>query len=197
MFWKGIWKDASHNNNTIWIAELKANHQTSAIPAATLDNIWRRPQTIGIRIKNWIALGPDMIYAYWLKKLTSLYKRLACQIEKLVTEGDHPSWLTQGRMVFVTKDPQQSSISSSYKTNHMSEHNLEASIWYTGRQDWSSQMNTCIRLRKALAVEAGVRSTNCWSTNQWSRMSEVDVQTWLMHELTARMPTIQCFIYGY
>ena len=23
-------------------------------------------------------------------------------------------------------------------TNHMSEHNLEASIWYTGRQDWSS-----------------------------------------------------------
>ena len=50
-----------------------------------------------IRIKNWTASGPDMIYAYWLKKLTSLHKMLAGQIEKLVTEGDHPSRLTQGK----------------------------------------------------------------------------------------------------
>ena len=50
------------------------------------------------RMKNCTAPGPDMIHAYWLKKLTSLHKRLACQMEKLVTEGDHPSWLTQGRL---------------------------------------------------------------------------------------------------
>ena len=35
-------------------------------------------------------------------------------MEKLVTEGDHPSWLTQGRTVFVIKDPQQSKIPSNY-----------------------------------------------------------------------------------
>ena len=31
-----------------------------------------------IRIKNWTDPGPDMFHAYWLKKLTSLHKRLAC-----------------------------------------------------------------------------------------------------------------------
>ena len=56
-----------------------------------------------------------MIHAYWLKKLTSLHKRLACHMEKLVTEGDHPSWLTQGRTVLVMKDPQQGPISSNYR----------------------------------------------------------------------------------
>ena len=70
-----------------------------------------------IRIKNWTASGPDMIYAYWLKKLTSLHKMLAGQIEKLVTEGDHPIWLTQGRIVLVMKDPQQSPIYCNYQPN--------------------------------------------------------------------------------
>ena len=116
MFWKGIWeKDASHNDKAKWIAELKADHQASVIQ--------QQPVTISeedlrlrvIRMKNWTAPGPDMIHAYWLKKLTSLHKRLACQMEKLVTEGDHPSWLTQGRTVLVMKDPQQGPIPSNYR----------------------------------------------------------------------------------
>ena len=36
-------------------------------------------------------------------------------MEKLVTEGDHPSWLTQGRTVLVRKDPQQGPIPSNYR----------------------------------------------------------------------------------
>ena len=66
-------------------------------------------------MKNWTAPGPDMIHAYWLKKLTSLHKRLACHMEKLATEGDHPSWLTQSRTVLVIKDPQQGPISNNYR----------------------------------------------------------------------------------
>ena len=64
-------------------------------------------------MKNWTAPGPDMIHAYWLKKLTSLHIRLTYQMEKLVTEGDHPSWLTQGRTVM--QDPQQGPIPSNYR----------------------------------------------------------------------------------
>ena len=37
-------------------------------------------------------------------------------MEKLVTEGDHPSWLTQDRTVLVMKDLQQSSILSNYQS---------------------------------------------------------------------------------
>ena len=115
MFWKGIWeKDTSHNNKAKWIAELKADHQALVIQ--------QQPVTISeedlrlrvILMKNWTASGPDMIHAYWLKKLTSLYKRLACQMEKLVTEEDHPSWLTEGRTVIVMKDPQQDPVPNNY-----------------------------------------------------------------------------------
>ena len=116
MFWKGIWeKEASHNEQAQWIAGLKADHQTSVHqqPQVTIseDDLRRRVN----RMKNWTAPGPDMIHTYWLKKLTSLHRRLACQMEKLVAEGDHPSWLTQGRTVLVMKDPQQGSIPSNYR----------------------------------------------------------------------------------
>ena len=36
-------------------------------------------------------------------------------MEKLVTEGDHPSWLTQGRTVLVMKYPQQGPIPRNYQ----------------------------------------------------------------------------------
>ena len=74
-----------------WIAELKADHQASVIrqqPVAISEEEDLRLTVT--RMKNWTTPGPDMIHAYWLKTLTSFYKRLACQMEKLVTEGDHP-----------------------------------------------------------------------------------------------------------
>ena len=132
MFWKGIWeKDASHNNKPKWIAELKADHQAS-VTQQQLVTISEEDLRLRVtRIKNWTAPEPDMIHAYWLKRLTSLHKRLACQMEKLATEGDHPSWLTHDERPTTRFNPQQ------LPTNHISVHNLEASIWYTGRQDWS------------------------------------------------------------
>ena len=50
---------------------------------------------------------PDIIHACWLKNLTQFHKKLAWQIEKLVTEGGHRSRLTQARAVLVMKDQQQ------------------------------------------------------------------------------------------
>ena len=54
-------------------------------------------------------------------------------------------------------------------------------------------MRTCIRLRKALVIETGNQSTNCWFTNQWPRIPEADVSIWLWHGLTITNPMIQCF----
>ena len=89
IFWEEIWKkDASYNNKAKWIAKLKADHQESVIqqqPMAVSENDLRLRVTW---IKDGTAPEPDMIHTYWLKKLTSLQKRLACQMEKLVTKGD-------------------------------------------------------------------------------------------------------------
>ena len=56
-----------------------------------------------------------MIHVFWLKKLTSLYYRLVQQMEKLVIDGDHPCWLTQGRTVLVKKDPDNGPAPSNYR----------------------------------------------------------------------------------
>ena len=83
MFWKGIWeKDASHNNKAKWIAELKAVHQASVIQQQLVTISEEGLKLRVVRIKNWTAPGPDIIYAYWLKKLTSLHKRLVCQMDE-------------------------------------------------------------------------------------------------------------------
>ena len=74
-----------------WIAELKADHQalvTQQQPVIISEEDLRLRVT---RIKSWTVPGHDMIHAYWLKKLTSLHKRLTHQIEKLVAKEDHPS----------------------------------------------------------------------------------------------------------
>ena len=94
----------------MWIAKFKAGHQASVIQQqpATISEEDLRLRVIGL--KNWTA--PDMIHAYWLTKLTSLSQKACMSNEKLVTEGDHPSWLTQGRTVLVIKDPQQGKIPS-------------------------------------------------------------------------------------
>ena len=50
-------------------------------------------------------------------------------MEKLVAEGDHPSWLTQGRTILVMKGPTRFNPQQ-LLTNRMTEHNVEAAIWY-------------------------------------------------------------------
>ena len=115
MFWKAIWeKDARHNDKAEWLRQLK-NHHAGSQQQERLTISEEDLRSRVKRMKNWTAPGPDMIHAIWLKKLTSLHCRLAEQMEKLVTEGDHPSWLTQGRTVLVMKDPDIGPIPSNYR----------------------------------------------------------------------------------
>ena len=103
-------------------------------------------------------------------------------------------WLTQG---IVIKDRQQGPISRNYWpiTSLSTTWTLVSGILADKLEfTW---MNTCIRLREALAVEAGNRSTNSWSTNQLPRMPEVYIPTWLWDGLTTIKPTIQCLTCGY
>jgi hypothetical protein len=115
-FWKGIWeKEVVHNKQAQWLAKLKTDHQlrlSSQQPVTiTKCDIGRRVK----RMKNWTAPGHDMIHAFWLKKLTSLHSRLARHMEELITNGDHPSWLTRGRTILIMKDPIQGPIPKNYR----------------------------------------------------------------------------------
>jgi len=116
LFWKGIWgKEAVHNGQASWLEELKHDWQPRLDrqqPVTITECDIRRRVT---RMKNWTAPGPDMIHAYWLKKFTALHSRLAWQMERLITTGDHPSWLTLGRTVLIMKNPDQGAVPKNYR----------------------------------------------------------------------------------
>ena len=112
-------------------------------------------------MKNWTAPGPDMIHAYWRKKLTSLYKRLAYQMEKLVTEGDHPSWLTQGRTVLVMKDPQQGPIPSNYRPSTCLSTTRKLLSGILADKIGVHMDEYMHKAQRGIGVEAGDRSTKC------------------------------------
>lgn len=114
-YWKGIWeREASHNTDAQWLVDLREDH--SNLPE-------QNPVTITVAdiqgrvsgMKNWTAPGPDMIHAYWLKKLTALHERLAAQMNQLLRDGTHPEWLTQGRTILILKDPSKGAVPSNYR----------------------------------------------------------------------------------
>jgi hypothetical protein len=57
------------------------------------------------QMKDWKSPGPDMVHAYWLKKLTSLHEQIAQNLNAIV-KGDIPSpgWLADGTTSLQLKD---------------------------------------------------------------------------------------------
>ena len=114
-YWKSIWeKDATHNGDAQWLKDLKAQH--CDIPeqmpvTVTAEDIRQRVD----QMRSWAAPGPDMIHAFWLKKLTALHSRLATQMSQLIATGSHPEWLTTGRTVLIMKDPEKGTVPSNYR----------------------------------------------------------------------------------
>lgn len=114
LYWKNIWeRDTKHNEKAQWLNELRRNTQRPEQQPVTIDedDLCQRVK----RMKNWTAPGPDMIHAYWLKKLTALHRRLAQQMDNMIADGDHPEWLTQGRTVLIMKDSSKGAIPSNYR----------------------------------------------------------------------------------
>ncbi|KAL4008504.1 hypothetical protein ACER0C_002356 [Sarotherodon galilaeus] len=114
-YWKSIWeKDATQNGNAQWLVDLRADH--SDLPeqgpvTITVADIQERVSNM----KSWTAPGPDMVHAYWLKKLTALHECLAAQMNQLLVNERHPEWLTEGRTVLIPKDPKKGPVPSNYR----------------------------------------------------------------------------------
>uniref|UniRef100_A0A3B5PPD0 Reverse transcriptase domain-containing protein n=1 Tax=Xiphophorus maculatus TaxID=8083 RepID=A0A3B5PPD0_XIPMA len=114
-YWKGIWeREASHNSNAQWLISLREDHNNlpeQALVTITVTDVQERVSGM----KNWTAPGPDMIHAYWLKKLTALHERLADQMNQLLQSGTHPEWLTEGRTILIQKDPSKGPVPPNYR----------------------------------------------------------------------------------
>lgn len=82
-YWKSIWeKDATHNSNARWLLDLRADHSNLPEQGPITITVADVQESVS-SMKSWTAPDPNMVHAYWLKKLTALHERLAAQMNRL------------------------------------------------------------------------------------------------------------------
>ena len=113
--WSEIWsKGQKHNNKAEWLRNLRANlrNQQQENMIITKEMVTKQCK----RMLNWIAPSMDGVQGFWLKKLTSLHKRIAEQLS-LIVNGDVslPHWLTLGRSILCLKDPKKENTVDSFR----------------------------------------------------------------------------------
>ena len=65
----------------------------------------RRLKTTLKIISNWKAPGHDGIHGFWFKKFTSIYGRLALEMNRCFQDAQVPEWMTKGKTTLIQKDP--------------------------------------------------------------------------------------------
>ena len=114
-FWSEIWDNpVEHNDDAEWLREI----ETESIGVNKQDDVKITAQDVrkqAGKIPNWKAAGPDGVQGYWLKNLSSLHDRIACQLNAVVEKGDVPAWLTYGRTVSCVKDRSKRNAASNFR----------------------------------------------------------------------------------
>ena len=103
-FWNGIWSvEKEHSKEADWLSGLKeeivrVEQQNVAI---TEDKVKKQCR----KMPYWKTPGHDWVQGFWTKRLDSMHKRIATQLN-LILEGtkELPSWMTYGRSVLCQKD---------------------------------------------------------------------------------------------
>ena len=113
-FWEDIWgKDVSHNKDAEWIKELA--EEGEPVKQQDIKISTEKVKSRISRMGNWKAPGLDGVQGYWLKSFKSLHTGIAEHLEKCMTEGDVPKWMTTGRTVLIMKDKTKGNINSNYR----------------------------------------------------------------------------------
>ena len=113
-FWNDIWgKGISHNQDATWIKELE--RETEPMKQRNINvNTEKVKGRIG-RMGNWKSPGLDGVQGYWLKSFKSLHNKIAEHLEKCITDGNVPEWMTTGRTVLIMKDKTKGDINTNYR----------------------------------------------------------------------------------
>ena len=114
-FWSEIWDNpVEHNDDAEWLREI----ETESKGVNKQDDVKITAQDVRKqtgKIPNWKAAGPDGVQGYWLKNLSSLHDRIACQLNAVVESGDVPAWMTYGRTVLCVKDRSKGNAASNFR----------------------------------------------------------------------------------
>lgn len=113
-FWKGIWsKEGTFNTNATWLNNLHdycsdAEQKAYVIENKTITKIVKK-----LQVKK--APGPDMIGAFWYKKLASYLPFMTTLFESSFNgQIEMPQWMAKARTVLTPKN-KQTSIPKNYR----------------------------------------------------------------------------------
>ena len=67
------------------------------------------------KVSNWKTPGHDGIHGFWFKKFTSIYDRLALEMNKCLQTAYVPEWMTKGRNTLIQKDPNKGTVQNNYR----------------------------------------------------------------------------------
>jgi len=115
-FWSDIWStNKQHNREAKWLKELQNENKIEnqqEVVEISLEKVTNQCK----KVPNWKAPGKDGVQGYWIKTLSSLHKRIAYQLNKILKGADTlPTWMTFGRTVLCQKDPAKGSEVGNYR----------------------------------------------------------------------------------
>ena len=67
------------------------------------------------KISNWKTPGHDGIHGFWFKKFTSIYDRLALEMNRCLQDAQVPDWKTKGKTTLIQKDPSKGTAPNNYR----------------------------------------------------------------------------------
>ena len=63
---------------------------------------------------NWKSSGPDLVWGFWVKNISSLLERVNSQLKECLDSGFMPSCLTRGRTSLLQKSKSKGNVASNY-----------------------------------------------------------------------------------
>ena len=102
-----------HNENAEWIKDITRKlegHEESPKTEIHID----LHKTI-LSISNWKSPDHDGIHGIWFKKVTSIYGRLALEMNRCLQGAQVPKWKTKGKNKLIQKDPSKGTAPNNFR----------------------------------------------------------------------------------
>ena len=84
---------------------------------------------------NWKTAGHDGIHGFWFKKLTSIYDRLALEMNRCIQRAHVREWMTQGRTTLIQKGHKQRNRPKQLQTHNLPTDGMENNNRTNKRRD--------------------------------------------------------------
>ena len=99
-----LWdNEVKHNEEAEWLQKVKIS--TRNVPEQAEVVITRKTLKQQLsKMPEWKSSGSDGVHGHWLKSFTTLHDTMVQQLGEILTSGEVPSWMVNGRTTLIVKD---------------------------------------------------------------------------------------------